>query len=1151
MLNLPDLPNVNAKTEYQEPKYPLLIHEDVIESLERYPQLRKRLSFVLSQLASRGHTTITKSCKPPNQGWRRSPMGGGHGNQFYLWWCTSDAHPMRGRNAHQQDAIWIRDIRVHHDYGQLEAGDPENQYMPLTVSDTTDPNSGIVDNPRTHAQQDFVQSSGPVRIIRGHPGTGKTTTLWHAIEAREHQNVLYVTWSPELAQQAGDRFRYFAPKSCHTLCLSYADLLSAINGAYTNTPSLPERLKSLQSALLVAQTGPNTMGPWENSLESLYAEIRSQWLGHAVPGNPGTQYIGSKEDQTACLTEEEYLQLRKRDNQLGPEAANAFINVVKRMTHHPLATKHLQQAIPDITAANAAIRRLRKGQLPDEMKKIDRIAVDEAQDLSITELAVITELAKAVALKSGQQPWLLIAGDEAQTVQHSGFEWNALRNHLATSLGTPQEYILDTDARAPEKIAEAIARTNDLYSTIGRDIRPADRRAPPAGDAHPGTVMIAVAQSTNVINQMLPQLAQQTDLVIISPTQFKPKWLDNDVKDAVLTPQQAKGTEHRTACILLAGQAIASIKSASKQKRNQPVDTIMTRARIDMLRVSVSRATDKLILIETSDTLEHTASLFEKTPVYDAKDLMELIHQDEGNTITSIQKKIKEAHQLMMTDIIKAWRLTEQAQNLRQQVLELNSTDEEHLQNEMDQHTLSTAVRVIAHPDTDQETRIRATAAATEAAMRHRKPTEVQEVLRRFSSWVSTGKDITAMLDSLGNAPEDVAQAVREALSSRTNDILDQIKLMTEDPDRAITASNNIEKWLATLKLDDEQEFMHDVHRLAFTTFITHRRFRDAEDASLRMPREEVPEMLANIWYRQNHWKPALLILQTNGQKDNAAELSESIMQMAIDLAQRKHENLQHQDAIDITDQVLEIKPDHREALLLQIRTFHKMHDLKSAIAAADELLKIEPTHLETLHIKARLLAITGKGSEAIKTIELAVSENPNSYASLVDNALLLANTGRSEDALKPINRAIELSEKPVSFHYGALANIHTDIYTRHSGTKSMKARHHREAAIKAATQSIELERTSIAAIAAILRIFTFDGFSLNNGPATTDSLFKFAERFHLIQPNRTTKKIRTAAEQFAAEWEFMTTMSQELSLENLPLAFSELWKTHSDEPTE
>ena len=887
------------------------------------------------------------------------------------------------------------------------------------------------------------------------------------------------------------------------------------------------------------------MGPWENNLESLYAEIRSHWLGRAVPGLEDTQYLGTEENpKTACLTNEAYLKLRKRDNQIGPDAANAFVNVVNRMSHHPLASQYLQKAIPELTAANEAIRHLRKGSLPTRLKSLNRIAVDEAQDLSMTEIAVITELAKAVALNCGQPPWLLIAGDEAQTVQHSGFEWNTLQQHLATSLGTPQEYVLDTDARAPAKIAEAIAKTNDLYSNIGRDIRPADRRAPPAGDSNPGTVMITVAHDTDEINRILHQLGQQNELVVISPTPSKPRWLNANVEHVVLTPQQAKGTEHRTACVLMAGQTIANIKSSSRQTRNQPVDNIMTRASIDMLRVSMSRATENVILLETRETLNATANLFDGTPIMDAQDLMELIHQDVENTVKSIQRKLTEARVLQATDIFRAWNLTEQAQHLMEHALELDPAEEEQLQKQMDQHTVSTAVQVMAQPDANRETRRRATTASTAAATRHPEPDAAHEALRRFADWTSTNSGITPMLDSMSNAPEDVAQAIRKAVSDRTTDILEQITLMTEDPDRSTTASANITKWLHTLQLNDQHGFANDIHRLSFRTSIAHRRFTDAELTIFRLPEEEQPELLATVWYKQNYWKQALLLLQTCGQQGTATELAKYILQTAMTLAERKHDNQQYQEVIDITDQVLEIKPDHREAMILQIRTFQNVPDLESAIHAADNLLEKEPQHPIVLHVKARLLAIMGKIQEAVKTIELAVAANPDSPSALADNAVMLAHAGKREEALKPMHTAIAVSETPNAYYYGALANIHTDIYTHHAEYGTNKGNLHREAAISAATQSIEIDKTSPAAIAAVIRIFIFDGYTTMYGPPPGDALFEFAHRFHFLEPNRTTRESIMNAEEFAEKWEIMADDDQETKYDGHPVSFDDLWET-------
>ena len=732
--------------------------------------------------------------------------------------------------------------------------------------------------------------------------------------------------------------------------------------------------------------------------------------------------------------------------------------------------------------------------------------------------------------------------DEAQTVQPSGFEWNVLRNHLETSLATPQEYILDTDARAPAIIADAIAKTNDLYSTIGPDIRPADRRAPPAGDANPGTVIIAVAPNTDAINLIIPQLTQQTELVIISPTGLKPDWLHADIAASVLTPQQAKGAEHRTACVLLAGQAIANIRTAGRQTRRQPVETIMTRASIDLLRVSMSRATENLILLETSDTWQAAAELFDETPIYDAQELTELVHQEDAYTLRLITDKLQEAHTLLDTDSIKAWNITEQAHHLRAHVLELDSADEAHLQRKLDQQTISAALRVMTHPDVDQDTRNRAATAASDAAMRHPESKTAQETLKRFYEWASSNNGFAAMLDSLGNAPHGVAQAIQAAIASHTSHILDQVVLMTTDPDRALVASNKVEQWTTTLQLAEDDAFTHNLHRLAFQTLVCSRRFEDAESVLSRLPATEHPKLLATVRHHQHRWTDALQILQLYGLHDTAADWTESILLTAMDMATRKYQRQQYEDVVSIIDQVLEIQPHHRKAQELQIRTFHNIPDYVSAIAAADQLLQYEPTHLTALNIKARLLALMGKINNAITAIQLTVTEHPESHRAQADHALMLANANLSVEAIQPMELAIALSEKPEAAYYGTLANIHTDIYIRHTGEDAEPAHLHREAAISAATQSMQINRTEISGMAAILRIFTHDGYRTFNSPQPTDELYRFANTFHFLKPNRAMKKTLLAAEDFADQWEFMTQRHPDIPYKMYPQGFYDLW---------
>ena len=80
---------------------------------------------------------------------------------------------------------------------------------------------------------------------------------------------------------------------------------------------------------------------------------------------------------------------------------------------------------PELAAAATAIRRLRDDELPEGFAEFDRVVVDEVQDLTLLETAVVVELCLAIARRRGHAPWLLAAGDDGQTVRPSGFDWGA------------------------------------------------------------------------------------------------------------------------------------------------------------------------------------------------------------------------------------------------------------------------------------------------------------------------------------------------------------------------------------------------------------------------------------------------------------------------------------------------------------------------------------------------------------------------------------------------------------------------------------------------------------------------------------------------------------------------------------------------------
>ena len=136
--------------------------------------LRQRLGIVVQHLAAHGRTTVVKGWPDAvNCGWRRSPLG-------YLWWTVQRSRPGRG-------GVLVRAVRHHDDHGRRDPGILDD-YLPFSQHEIQD--ADLVGHPWTADQLNFIRHEGPVRLVHGRPGSGKTTVFWKAVEARSGQRVL-------------------------------------------------------------------------------------------------------------------------------------------------------------------------------------------------------------------------------------------------------------------------------------------------------------------------------------------------------------------------------------------------------------------------------------------------------------------------------------------------------------------------------------------------------------------------------------------------------------------------------------------------------------------------------------------------------------------------------------------------------------------------------------------------------------------------------------------------------------------------------------------------------------------------------------------------------------------------------------------------
>ena len=686
-------------------RHGIWLHPEVSDHLRVWAHLYNRLGIVLQHLAAHGRTTVVKGCRDGNRGWRRSPLGGANGMQYYLWWTPRGSRVADGV-ALPADAVLVRAVRHHDDHAPLEAGSLDD-YLPLGAPD--DLNEDIAGRPWTDAQVRFVEDERPVRLILGRPGSGKTTVLWKAVEARSGQRVLYLTWSSALTRHAEERFASFAPADVEVVARDFATFVGEVCGTDVRRQALAASRAKFDGA--ITRLGRDMAGPWKNRRDALHAELRAILFGRAIPGETGC----AVERGVARLGDDAYRELRGDHDGVGPKAARALLKVARF-----LPADGVRAVFPELVAATRAIGRLRDDELPAGFDDFDRIVVDELQDLTLLETAVVVELCRAIGRRRGRAPWLLMAGDAGQTVRPTGFDWGPLNDLLARRVGAPARFQLDEHLRCPSRIAEVVERASERYVDLEKQVRPTKQRRQDGGqhvDAH--LVHVPVSSRSEAV-ELLERLDEADDVVVLSARNEPPSWVPDSLRDSVLTPAEAKGLEYQSVCVLDPGRLLSHLRSEEQEYMvDAELDQQARRTAIDHLRVTLSRATETLACIDvgaTGEAQELSLALLGDAAPYSPEDLLDHFAQADASPEERVQARTNDARLLIDSAPGRAWQRARQAFRLLGDPALPNGVSDRAVRLDARTTLLATAARLLVDGPPDGVQRGEVLEAAVEAA---------------------------------------------------------------------------------------------------------------------------------------------------------------------------------------------------------------------------------------------------------------------------------------------------------------------------------------------------------------------------------------------------------------------------------------------------
>jgi hypothetical protein len=578
------------------PSNPLFCHQEFLEKLAEHSNgsIGRRATFIMQRLAVDARRLHYKATYGVNRGWRRSRLGGNRGSHFYAWWAPKNAIPLKEADAFSEapdGALFLRDIRHHDDHSALAPHAHQSHYLPVTVRDLRREEYGPA--PWTQPQARFATARQPVRLLKGHPGSGKTTALWHAADSSGAERVLYVTYSRDLAALALDYFDRYCSSHKRFHVLTFPTLIRQLLGS-----SAPIGAESEGQQRFLRDLYPfvRTLGAWTNSQVALYDEFHAHLVGDALPVAIG-RFTASKQPR---VSNESYRERRTRF--LGLQAATAALETAARLERAD-SSALADRYFPELALAWQAAERLRAGAYGGsrpgtELLDFDCIAVDESQDLTPIEAFVLVQL--ALRIRQRRVPVsLLMAGDEAQTVRPTDFEWGWLSDLLHSHVGTPSEHKLSSNLRSPRRIADLVNRVWDLYSRIEKQERPSGTGYAEIDDDATDQILYCTAVPGPELNTLLSALAAREGLALIAVGDAVPAFIPESVRPAVLTVSQAKGLDFHSVCVIDAGRLMDRIiHEEARVRAGSDIEGLRKRLAIDQLRVALSRPSERLLWLD-------------------------------------------------------------------------------------------------------------------------------------------------------------------------------------------------------------------------------------------------------------------------------------------------------------------------------------------------------------------------------------------------------------------------------------------------------------------------------------------------------------------------------------------------------------------------
>ncbi|KLR59937.1 hypothetical protein IMCC26207_110176 [Actinobacteria bacterium IMCC26207] len=644
---------LRANSYRDESQWTVRVHAEFFDWLydpSEDRDLQKRARYCLGELLTTGGCARRKNVKGEGKGWVRTQLGGTGGSHYYLWWAPS-GYPAVDGSGLETGEVLVREVRHHDDTNQsLDPGSPDDWHV-LKAKDILD----VEESELTEGQQQVGALEGkPIRIVKGSPGSGKTTSMQQAASNVWGDKLLYLTYSSKLKEEAENYFTSFAPANTSVSCMTFGKLMKELGS------DVPGVESPMQLADLIAKFESKTstqrpqLGRWANSGSELYAELHAHSFGKALP----VEFRSSAACSKVYVEPGEYKALRAAD--LNGKVALAAAKAAKFIGTNGFA----EELFPSVVAARKLLDSS-CADLPENFVGISAVMIDEVQDLTAVEAFFLLTVVGRIGLQSGQMPHLFVAGDEAQTVRPTAFDWGIFGDLLTLALGDAasqrEEIALQSNMRSPKSVANLIKSTKSHYKLLHREDRPGDMSYIESDSDRDGKVLYCHAPLGDDWNSLVKLFESQSSAQFVYPGMIVPEVLSAGPAD-IATADQVKGLGYDLVGVVDAGERQSElVKLAAKVAENDDkMSGSLGRIMADQFRVAVSRSQENVVLLDTgkTDRSEEIQDL-----VSDYPDLLVRVDvaglgqhlEEDVDLVDLIQNRIDDARGLLAND--PAWAL--------------------------------------------------------------------------------------------------------------------------------------------------------------------------------------------------------------------------------------------------------------------------------------------------------------------------------------------------------------------------------------------------------------------------------------------------------------------------------------------------------------